>query len=146
MSNDTDDLPPDDTIEVLDVSELVEAANEFNEDSPTVVETRNVCPGCAGDQFRLEETDQPPSSHAQAWRPGPLINGKPLWREGGCRGNSTFYWCESSVEHGHKGTLVIINKPDEGGMIVLFFPDRRIESRAVETERRRWFKPKDGAS
>lgn len=137
------DIPPDEALEELDISELIDAhleaqtADEFADDVPTVVETRTICPGCGGDQFRLEETDQPPSNHGQAWRKGPLVAGKPLWAEGACRGNTTWDWCPHHTEHDHKGTLTIRPVNGEGGMDVHFFPDRRLEVRPVEVERRK---------
>lgn len=155
MSEPDDDFPADDTVEVLDVSALIDdhleaqegaEPNDFENEIPTVIEVRHVCPGCAGEQFRLDETDQPPASHAQAWRPGPLVNGKPTYKAGACRGTKIFYWCERSEEHGHVGTLTVINRPGEGGMHVLFFPDRRIEARPVAVERRAGFPRKDGAT
>ncbi len=110
--------------------------NPFDDDEPTLRDLRRLCPGCARDQFRLEEDEQPPASHAQAWRRGPLVNGKLAYEEGACRGNSTWYWCQRHKEHGHTGVLTIISRPDEGGMRVFFFPDRRLEPRPVAIERR----------
>ena len=137
-------IPADDEVEEIDVSELIDAhlegrapANDFDTDVPTVIVVQPVCPGCGGYQHRLEDTDQPPASHAEAWRRGPLgADGVPAWEEGACRGNATWYWCRESSEHGYVGTLVIISKPIEGGMAVFFFPDRRIEARPVQTDRR----------
>jgi len=129
-------IPPDDDVEIWDVSAVIDQGNDFDIEAPTLVEVRRICPGCGGDRIALEETDQPPSSHAQAWRCGPLVNGRPSYPEGACRGNQTWYWCRASIEYGHRGTLIIISKPDEGGMIVMFFPDRRITPRPVAIERR----------
>lgn len=132
------DIPPDDEIE-LDASELIPPPelDPFGDDEPTLRDLRRLCPGCAGEQFRLGEDEQPPASHAQAWRRGPLRNGKPVYEEGGCRGNWTWYWCQRHEDYGHVGALVIVSKPGEGGMLVFFFPDRRIEARPVATDRRR---------
>ncbi len=109
----------------------------FGDDVPTLRDLRRLCPGCARDQFRMEETDQPPASHAQAWRRGPTHNGTPAYEEGACRGNKTWCWCKRHADYGFRGALIIISKPDEGGMIVMFFPDRRLESRPVTIERRK---------
>lgn len=143
MSEFDDKTPVDlEAVEVLDLSELIDAhidaqsQNDFENEIPTVIELTPVCPGCGHGQFRMEATDQPPASHAQAWRAGPLVNGKPLYEEGACRGNRIWFWCKASVEHGYVGTLIIINRPGEGGMIVLFFKDRRIAPRPVAVERR----------
>ncbi len=130
-----------DGIPILEASEVhIDAEpgdeNEFALNDPTLVDARYICPGCAGEQFRLEDTAQPPASHEEAWRPGPTVNGKPLWGEGACRGNEIHYWCRRHTDYGHTGALVIISKPDVGGMIVMFFPDRRITPRPVAVERR----------
>ncbi len=135
------DDTPSDGIPILDASEVhIDAepgdVNEFALNDPTLVDARYICPGCAGEQFRLEDTVQPPASHEEAWRPGPIVNGKPLWGEGACRGNKIHYWCKAAVEHGFTGMLVIISLPGKGGMFVQFFPDRRIEARPVAVERR----------
>ncbi len=111
--------------------------DEFADDVPTLRDLRRLCPGCAQEQFRLEETDQPPASHAQAWSPGPMRGGRPLYEEGACRGNRTWYWCQTHEDYGNVGALIIISKPNEGGMIVMFFPDRRIAPRPVDVDRRR---------
>ena len=123
-------IPPDETLEVLDVSELIDAhlENEFANDVPTLIELRRVCPACGGDSRALEETDQPPASHAQAWaRRGlpPAI----------CHGNGTWFWCHGPVDRRGIGQLTIIGTT-EGSMEVMFFPDRRLEARPVVVERR----------
>ncbi len=134
------DDTPGDGIPILDASELtdshIDVENEFVVNDPTLVDARYICPGCADDQFRLVNTYLPPSSHAEAWRPGPIVNEKPLWEEGACRGNDVFYWCKRHKDYGHTGALIIISKPDVGGMIVMFFPDRRVDVRLVAVERR----------
>ncbi len=130
----------DDATEILDLSELIDAhldaqtPNEFADDVPTVIELRRICPGCGRDQVAMDETDQPPGSHAQAWR---RVTGH---GEGACRGNLTWFWCKASLEHRSTGALTILPRGEEGSMEVLFFPDRRIEARPVEVDRRR----KDG--
>jgi len=136
------DFPADDTVEVLDVSALIDehldaqTQNDFENEIPTVVEVRHICPGCGGDQFRMEDYDQVPASHGQAWCPGPLHNGEHLWSEGACRGNRFWHWCRAHEEHGKVGTLTIKSQDGKGGMQVHFFRDRRLAKRPVAVERR----------
>ena len=124
------EIPTDDEIEVID-------DDDFENEIPTVVEIRCLCPGCGGDQFRMEDYDQPPASHEQAWRQGPLHEGEPIFGEGACRGNRFWDWCRRHEEYGHVGTLTIKSENGKGGMRVFFFPDRRIEARPVTNDRRK---------
>lgn len=112
----------DDTPEVLDVSELVEShtPTDFEADIPTTIDLRHVCPGCGRDSWRIDDSVQPPGSHAEAWK------------RGCCYGNTIFFWCEGPIDRRGIGQLTII-----GSMEVHFFPDRRIESRPVTIDRRK---------
>lgn len=128
-----DDTPAD-GIPILDVSALIDAHdsdNDFENEIPTVVEVRRICPGCGKDFLALDDTEQPPASHDQAWRPpkGSTVSGM-------CRGNAIWFWCRAAVEHAHVGTLTIMQPAGGGKMDVLFFPDRRLEERPVAVERR----------
>lgn len=107
-------MPPDDELEEMDISELIAepaAPGEFD-DVPTVVELRHLCPGCADDSMRLDDSVQPPASHAEAWR------------RGCCYGNSIFFWCKGVHERKGEGRLTMV-----GSMEVFFFPDRRLAPR-----------------
>lgn len=116
------EIPTDDEIE-LDASELIPPPelDPFGDDVPTVVDPlRCLCPMCGGEQMHLDNSVQPPSSHAEAWR------------RGCCYGNSRFFWCEGPFDRRGIGQLTMI-----GSMEVFFFPDRRLVSRPVDTDRRR---------
>lgn len=116
------EMPPDDEIE-LDISELMPPPelDPFADDVPTLVDRlRCLCPGCGDDQMHLDDSVQPPGSHAEAWK------------RGCCYGNSKFFWCKGPVERRGIGQLTLI-----GSMEVFFFPDRRLASRKVDVDRRR---------
>ncbi len=117
------DIPPDDDVEEIDISELLPPAelDPFGDDVPTVVDRlRCLCPGCGDEQMHLDDSVQPPSSRDEAWR------------RGCCYGNSKFFWCVGPFDRRGIGQLTMI-----GSMEVFFFPDRRLVNRQVAVERRR---------
>ncbi len=100
------------------------------DDVPTKVRPRP-CPGCTGPFFEMPADAQQPATHAEAWRRGPLHDGKALYEEGACRGNKRWEWCKAPIQYEGKGALTL---PD---MRVQFFENRRVgPPREVAVERR----------
>ncbi len=138
----------DDADDVIELDELgliapdvhaieAQTANEFDAAADTLVQICR-CPTCAGPWVALEKDAQPPTTHEEAWQPGPLqSDGKPLWEEGACRGNLKFGWCRAPIKYDGVGALEIHpGEPGKGKLRVHFYKDRRVEVRQVAVERR----------